>query len=204
MYLATSHGAYQYLRAHFQIILASILSSGKDPQWQLLSERKDDEGGRLVSTKAALLLCFIYSDSSLNFLCEKGSTTDRKIIDVTELRSLDEFQETWLFWSHEATPAWIPKGSGCLTLWGTDHCIYFSLELELRETKARFQPWNHLPNRFMNRSWLPHWLWCSRWSPEWLAQCDAIRWQQSPVTSVILEGSSYGASSCRDIWNTIN
>lgn len=28
MYLAASHGAYQDLRAHFQIILASILSSG--------------------------------------------------------------------------------------------------------------------------------------------------------------------------------
>lgn len=140
MYLATSHGAYQDLRAHFQIILASILSSGKDPQWQLLSERKDDEGSCLVSTKAALLLCFIYSDSSLNFLCEKGSTADTKIIDITELRSLDDFQETWLFWSHEATPAWIQKGSGCLTLWGTDHCIYFHLNLSLEKQKQDFNP----------------------------------------------------------------
>lgn len=32
MYLATSHGAYQALRAHFQIILASILSSEEDPK----------------------------------------------------------------------------------------------------------------------------------------------------------------------------
>lgn len=164
MYLATSHGAYQALRAHFQIILASILSSGEDPKWQLLSERKDDEGGLLVSTKAALLLCFIYSDSSLNFLCEKGSTTDRKIIDVTELRSLDDLQETLLFWSHEAPPAWIPKQvSKPLGNWPLQ---LFSLELELRETKARLQPWNHLPNKPMNRSWLPHWLRCSGWGPE--------------------------------------